>query len=92
MTDQAKETIVGILERYGFATMLACALLYVGRQDIILPMVEAHRAFLTELAQTQHEISKAVGEQTKLLYAMQPHQRDRTSTVSAEKPTGTVQD
>lgn len=83
MTDQAKETILGILERYGFATMLACALLYVGRQDIILPMVEAHQAFLLELAETQHEISKAITEQTRLLYALQP--RDGTKTVSVQK-------
>jgi len=85
MTDQAKDTIIGILRDYGFATMLACALLYVGRQDIILPMVEAHRAFLFELAETQHEISKAIGEQTRLLYALQPRERG-TATVSVQKP------
>lgn len=71
MTQETKETLLSILERYGFATLVACALLYVGRQDIILPMVDAHRAFLRELAETQREISKAVSEQTRLLYAMQ---------------------
>lgn len=85
MTDQTKETILGVLERYGFATMLACALLYVGRQDIILPMVHAHQAFLTELAETQHEISKAITEQTRLLYALQTGTEKKYAT-SVEKP------
>lgn len=84
MTDATRDTILGILERYGFATMLACALLYVGRQDIILPMVEAHQAFLLELAETQHEISKAISEQTRLLYALQPREHG-TKTVSVPK-------
>lgn len=72
MTDQAKDTLYSILREYGFATLVACALLYVGRQDIIVPMVEAHREFLKDLAATQREISQAVGEQTRLLYALQP--------------------
>lgn len=72
MTDQAKDTLYSILREYGFATLVACALLYVGRQDIIVPMVEAHREFLKDIAATQREISQAVGEQTRLLYALQP--------------------
>lgn len=72
MTAEAKETLLTVLRDYGFATVLACALLWVGRQDIILPMVQAHRDFLKELATTQREISKAVTEQTRLLYALQP--------------------
>lgn len=71
MTDQTNATFLGIMRDYGFATVLACALLYVGRQDIILPMVDAHRTFLKDIAETQREISKAVSEQTKLLYAIQ---------------------
>jgi hypothetical protein len=35
-------------------------------------MVESHREFLKDIAETQREISQAVGEQTKLLYALQP--------------------
>jgi len=72
MTDQAKDTLYSILREYGFATLVACALLYVGRQDIIVPMVEAHREFLKDIASTQREISKAVAEQTKLLYELRP--------------------
>jgi hypothetical protein len=74
MTDAAKDTLYSILREYGFATLVACALLYVGRQDIIVPMVEAHREFLKDIAATQREISKAVTEQTRLLYALQPRQ------------------
>lgn len=72
MTEQAKDTLYSILREYGFATLVACALLYVGRQDVILPMVESHREFLKDIATTQREISQAIGEQTRLLYALQP--------------------
>ena len=72
MTDQAKDTLYSILREYGFATLVACALLYIGRQDIIVPMVTAHQVFLRDIAETQREISKAVGEQTKLLYELRP--------------------
>lgn len=72
MTDQARETLYSLLRDYGFATLVACALLYVGRQDIILPMVAAHQTFLKDIAETQREISRAVAEQTRLLYALQP--------------------
>lgn len=86
MTDQAKETFLGIMRDYGFATVLACALLYVGRQDIILPMVDAHRTFLKDIAETQREISRAIGEQTRLLYAMQGNHETRHAPVSIEVP------
>lgn len=72
MTDATKDTMLGILKEYGFVTCLACALLWIGRQDVIVPMVEAHRTFLKDIAETQREISRAVSEQTRLLYALQP--------------------
>ena len=72
MTDATKETVFQLLREYGFATLVACFLGYVGRQDVILPMVESHRAFLKDIAETQREISQAIGEQTRLLYALQP--------------------
>lgn len=84
MTDQAKDTFLGIMRDYGFATVLACALLYVGRQDIILPMVDAHRTFLKDIAETQREISRAIGEQTRLLYAMRGDDHAPTAPVSVE--------
>lgn len=72
MTAETKDTLLSLLKDYGFATVLACALLWVGRQDVIVPMVAAHRDFLKEIAQTQKEISLAISEQTRLLYALQP--------------------
>lgn len=84
MTAETKETLLGLLKDYGFATVLACALLWVGRQDIILPMVEAHRDFLHDIASTQKEIATTIQEQTRLLYALQP--RERTTIVSGSAP------
>jgi hypothetical protein len=66
-----------VLERWGFPTLVALAFGYVLRQDVLLPLVAEHRAFLQQLGQTQVEISRAVSEQTRLLYALQPR---------AEKP------
>lgn len=67
-----------LLERYGFGLILATAVLWFMRVDIVLPMVDAHREFLREMARTQDDISKAINEQTRLLYALQrdPPARD----------------
>ncbi len=86
MTAETKDTLLGILKDYGFATVLACGLLWVGRQDIILPMVEAHREFLRDVAQTQKEISQAISEQTRLLYALQPNGGTQMRTVDVTVP------
>jgi hypothetical protein len=72
MTDAAKETMYGIIERWGFPTLVAISCGYVLRQDVLLPLVEEHRSFLRQLGETQKEISQAVREQTRLLYALQP--------------------
>lgn len=86
MTAETKDTLLSILKDYGFATVLACGLLWVGRQDIILPMVEAHREFLRDVAQTQKEISQAISEQTRLLYALQPKGSTQMRTVDVTVP------
>ena len=72
MTDAAKETLYSVMERWGFPTLVAIACGWVLRADVLLPLVEEHRAFVKSLSETQREISKAVGEQTRLLYALQP--------------------
>jgi|694.fasta_scaffold129402_2 hypothetical protein len=87
MTAETKDTLLSILKDYGFATVLACALLWVGRQDIILPMVESHREFLRDVADTQKEISQAISEQTRLLYALQPKDV-QVRTVDSKEPEG----
>lgn len=70
MTDSAKDTLYTVLERWGFPTLVAIAVGWVLRHDVLLPLVEEHRVFVRSLSETQSEISKAVTEQTKLLYEM----------------------
>ena len=72
MTDATKDTLFGIIERWGFPTLVAVAIGWVLRNDVLLPLVDEHRSFVRQLGETQQEISKAIGEQTKLLYALQP--------------------
>ena len=72
MTDATKDTLFGIIERGGFPTLVAVAIGWVLRNDVLLPLVDEHRAFVRQLGETQQEISKTIGEQTKLLYALQP--------------------
>ena len=71
-SEQVQHTFLSMLKDYGFATVVALACLYVGRQDVLLPLVKAHTQFLEKLAQTQVDIASAVQEQTRLLYALQP--------------------
>ena len=70
MTDSAKDTLYTVLERWGFPTLVAIAVGWVLRHDVLLPLVEEHRVFVRSLSETQSEISKAVTEQTKLLYEL----------------------
>jgi hypothetical protein len=65
-------TFASIMERWGFPVLVAAACGYVLRADVLLPPVEEHRAFVKQLGETQREISKAIAEQTRLLYALQP--------------------
>lgn len=67
------ETALRMIERYGFGIVLATAILWFVRTDLVIPMVEAHREFLREMSSTQRDIGKAIREQTQLLYALQPH-------------------
>jgi hypothetical protein len=76
MTDAAKETLFGIIERWGFPALVALAFMFVFRQDVILPLVDEHRASLRALVSTQKDIVEALQEQTRLLYAMNPKARE----------------
>lgn len=71
MTDAAKDTMFGILERWGFPTLVALGLAFFIRQDLLMPLLEEHRLTLKEVRETQREIADAVNEQTRLLYAIQ---------------------
>lgn len=74
-----------MLERYGFGLVLATAILWFVRTDIVIPMVDAHRSFLREMSATQHDISRAIQEQTRLLYALRdPHERAYTTSAISD--------
>lgn len=60
------------LERWGFPILVAIAAGWVLRNDVLLPLVDAHTRFLEQLSETQKEIVETTREQTRLLYAMQP--------------------
>lgn len=66
------DAVKTIIERWGFPTLVALAAGYVLRQDVMLPLVDAHKTFLSTIAESQKEIADAVKEQTRLLYAIQP--------------------
>jgi hypothetical protein len=68
-------TIGSIMERWGFPVLVALAAGWVLRHDVLLPLVEEHRSFVKSLSETQREISQAVNEQTRLLYALQPRSK-----------------
>ena len=75
MTDAAKETVFDILNKWGFPTLVALAAGWVLQHDVLLPLVEEHRSFVKQLSETQRDISQAVAEQTRLLYALQPSRK-----------------
>jgi hypothetical protein len=72
VTDATKETLLTVLKDYGFSVVVALGCFWVLRQDVLLPLVQEHREFVKSLSETQREISQAIGEQTRLLYALQP--------------------
>lgn len=74
---EMSETMKTVLERWGFPTLCAVAFGWVLRADVLLPLVQQHSAFLQTIAESQKEISEAVREQTKLLYALKPELRER---------------
>ena len=73
---EMSETMKTVLERWGFPTLCAIAFGWVLRADVLLPLVQQHSAFLSTIAESQKEISEAVKEQTKLLYALKPELRE----------------
>jgi len=76
VTDATRETLYTALRDYGFSVVVALAAGWVLRNDVLLPLVSEHQAFVRSLSQTQAEISRAVSEQTKLLYELR-HTREQ---------------
>jgi hypothetical protein len=68
------EAALRMIERYGFGLILATAILWFVRTDLVLPMVEAHQQFLKEMSTTQHDISRSIQEQTRILYTLAPRE------------------
>jgi len=71
MTTETKDTMLGIMERWGFPTLVALGLAFFIRQDLLLPLLEEHRLTLKEVRETQREIADAIGDQTRLLLSIQ---------------------
>lgn len=69
--EQVTTTIHNVIERWGFPVLVALAAGWVLRHDVLLPLVDEHRAFVKQLCETQREIGKVLNEQTRLLYALQ---------------------
>lgn len=61
------DSALRVLEKYGIATVFACALLWIGRNDVIVPLVAAHSTFLQIMATTQCDIAITQKEQTRFL-------------------------
>jgi hypothetical protein len=70
--EEAATTLHHIIERWGFPVLVAIGLAYFLRQDLLLPLMDSHRETLKEIRETQREIARTIGEQTRLLYALQP--------------------
>lgn len=87
MTESAKETLFSIIERWGFPTLVAIAFGWVLRQDVLLPLVDSHQKFVEQLGSTQQDISEAIREQTRLLYALQPKAAGTYSSVVTPEDT-----
>jgi hypothetical protein len=72
--NEAANILAKIIERWGFPILVAVAAGWVLRNDVLLPLVDAHTQFLEKLSETQKEIVETTREQTRLLYAMQSEQ------------------
>lgn len=71
------EGVLRIVEKYGVAVVLSVALLWILRNDVLVPLVEEHRSFVRSLSETQKEISKAVSDQTRILMQLQSNSSGR---------------
>ena len=83
--EEVGSTLHSIIERWGFPVLVAVAAGWILRNDVLLPLVEEHRAFVQQLGETQRDISKAITEQTRLLYELESHVQHRTVQTVGEK-------
>lgn len=71
MTAETKDTLMEMLAKYGFSTVVAVGLAWFIRQDLLIPLLDEHRLTLREVRETQREIADAVSDQTRLLLSIQ---------------------
>lgn len=84
---EAVETASTFLEKWGFPVVVALAVGWVLRYDVLLPLVEEHRQFVRELSETQRDISTALNEQTRLLHVLHSKEfQDKPPTASGPTP------
>ena len=55
------------VEKYGVGMTMAFVVLWFMRTDLILPMVESHKAFLQDVSQSQKEISISIKDMTQVV-------------------------
>ena len=66
------DAVSKFVAKHGFPVLASVAIGFVLRNDVLLPLVDAHETFLHELTLSQKELVQAMQEQTRLLYALQP--------------------
>lgn len=73
------DSLIRVGERFGVPVVLLAVIIWLGREaaitlhgTLVTPVVESHVKFLEQMGKTQEEISAALSEQTRLLYALQP--------------------
>jgi hypothetical protein len=83
MTNEMKQTIIDIAERFGVPVVILAAVLWMTREaatsvhsTVIVPMIESHTQFLEATSQTLHELGKTQDQQAETLREIAVSQRD----------------
>jgi len=71
VTTKTNDTMMELLSKYGFSTLVAVALGFFIRQDLLQPLIAEHRLTLKEVRETQREIADAISDLTRLVCAIQ---------------------
>lgn len=76
---EGAEAAGGIIERWGFPVLVALATGWILRNDVLVPLVDEHRAFLRQLSGTQDRLTGAMAEQTRILQQMEDNLKMRSA-------------
>ena len=80
--DEAMGIAGRVLERYGFPTLVALALMWFLRADLLVPLVDAHVKFIDEMTSTQREMVQSMKEQTKILQSIEARSASKAQVAS----------